>query len=205
MGRKMAGALAAAGLLLILGAVLLLGVLAVRRGLRSPAVERRAAPAPSLSGVVEYVYDGDTIEVSVPVTRTVYSPGVGKVRVLGIDTPDGHNEEKTAAQASRYGLTPPQVRRWAEEATGQAIARLKGRRVVLEIGGDRRDDYGRTLAYVHVGEGERAEDFGLFMLEHGFAAAYRSGMHRRRAAYLAAEETARAAGAGMWRDARPGS
>ncbi|NLW51265.1 MAG: hypothetical protein GXY85_10580 [Candidatus Brocadiaceae bacterium] len=195
MGRKMAGALAAAGLLLILGAVLLLGVLAVRRGLRSPAVERRAAPAPSLSGVVEYVYDGDTIEVS----------GVGKVRVLGIDTPDGHNEEKTAAQASRYGLTPPQVRRWAEEATGQAIARLKGRRVVLEIGGDRRDDYGRTLAYVHVGEGERAEDFGLFMLEHGFAAAYRSGMHRRRAAYLAAEETARAAGAGMWRDARPGS
>jgi micrococcal nuclease len=157
---------------------------------RSDVVAPAGAP---VEGVCTYVYDGDTIEVT----------GVGKVRLIGIDAFDDHNAEKAAAQAARYGLSRRQVRDLAARGTDRAIEALKGRRLVLEPGYEPTDDYGRALAYVRIaGEGGAGPDFNLSMIETGLAAAFRAFDHPRLAAYLAAEESARQEGRGMWADAR---
>jgi micrococcal nuclease len=155
-----------------------------------------SAPLPeegeTLSGVVEFVYDGDTLDVT----------GVGKVRVIGIDALDGHNAERMLGQSRAYGLTTSQVEHWAEQAKALATERLRGRRVVLHLGPEREDDYGRTLAYVHVAEESGDQDFGLLMLDRGLGATYRGAQHARQEQYLAAERLAQTARKGMWQDAR---
>jgi micrococcal nuclease len=162
--------------------------------LQRPRVPRQPGPgqAEARSGVVSLVYDGDTLDVR----------GVGKVRILGIDAMDGHNAEKMASQSRWYGLTTPQVKHWAEEATALAVDRLQGRRVVLHFGPERLDDYGRTLAYVDVSEGAGEQDFGLLLLKRGLAATFRKATHPRREEYFAAERSAQDARKGMWKDAR---
>ena len=153
---------------------------------------RTSAPTETLRGSVSYVYDGDTLEVE----------RVGKVRLLGIDTLDGHNAEKMLAQSRRYGLTTRQVEHWAEEASALAVERLRGRNVTLHLGPERVDDYGRTLAYVHVPEEAGDQDLGLLLLNRGLAATYRKAAHPRKEEYLAAERLAQTARKGMWQDAR---
>jgi endonuclease YncB( thermonuclease family) len=160
----------------------------------APGEPRVEVARPPHRGTVTRVYDGDTVEVW----------GAGKVRLIGVDAMDGYNEERTAGQAARYGLSVGRVRHWAERATGFARERLQGRDVVLHFGQELQDDHGRLLAYVHVSrdaDGE-ATDFNLALLEEGLAGAYRAFPHPRRAAYLAAEQRARAARRGMWRHAR---
>jgi micrococcal nuclease len=71
------------------------------------------------------VVDGDTLVLS----------GVGKVRLLGMDTPEVFGEEECfGEEASAFArrLLPP------------------GRRVSYRIGLEPRDRYGRALAYVYL-------------------------------------------------------
>ncbi len=146
-------------------------------------------PDGSVRGRVSQVYDGDTVEVE----------GVGDVRILGIDALDGYEQARTKDQARRYGMSREQVRHWAERGTAFARRRLAGRVVAVRTGPEPTDAYGRTLAYVHVGEGE---DFGLELLRRGLAAAYRRFEHPRLGGYLAAEGRAQQRRAGMWSDAK---
>jgi micrococcal nuclease len=78
------------------------------------------------------VTDGDTIRVRL-------AGGEERVRYIGIDTPE-----------SAIPGEPP-------ECFGKAAARFNrqlvaGRRVTLIFGAERRDRYGRLLAYVHAGD-----------------------------------------------------
>jgi micrococcal nuclease len=77
---------------------------------------------------VEHVTDGDT----------VWLTGIGKVRLIGIDTPEVYGQvECYGPQASAFAkrLLPP------------------GRRVTYELGPEERDRYGRALAYVWLRDG----------------------------------------------------
>jgi micrococcal nuclease len=80
---------------------------------------------------VSEVVDGDTVEVELPDGRDE------DVRYIGIDTPEtakpGTPGECGAAEAERAN----------ERLVG-------GREVTLRLGDERRDDYGRLLAYVYV-------------------------------------------------------
>lgn len=167
----------------------------MRRPGASPSDRGPFSPRPSaVAGAVTHVYDGDTIEVS----------GVGKVRMIGIDAMDGDNAERMLSQSQLYGLSSGEVRHWAERAADFARRELRGRRVVLHHGREGFDDYGRTLAYVHLPTGGTAggDDFNLRMLKAGLAAAYRRAEHPRREDYLRAEQAAQDERVGMWRDAR---
>jgi micrococcal nuclease len=96
------------------------------------AVALTACLAQDLSGPVVRVIDGDTIVVQLDGTRE-------HVRYIGIDTPEMDDER-------------PEIRRRAVAAK-EANARLVGgRRVRLELDVERRDRYGRLLAYVWVGD-----------------------------------------------------
>ncbi|MCK4283001.1 MAG: thermonuclease family protein [Candidatus Brocadiae bacterium] len=143
---------------------------------------------------VTWVYDGDTIEVK----------GIGKVRFIGIDAMDGHNEDRMMSQAHQYGMLTDRVKHWAGRASEFVRGFLEGREVRLHYGPEAVDGYGRALAYVHVVRDGEDVDLNLLMLREGLAAAYRRFDHPRRAEYLEAERTARADGLGLWRDAATG-
>ncbi len=183
---KRAGSLRRVAALLAAGVLIAFVVGTLYRTMGSPA---RSAP---LAGRVTYVYDGDTIEVA----------EVGKVRLIGIDALDAHNEGKTWQQAARYGLTADQVRLWAARASQFARERLQGGQVMLHRGRQATGDYGRVLAYVEVDGGADGRDFNLQMIRRGLAAAYRRYPHARRGRYLRAEKEARRKRAGFWADAR---
>ncbi|GBC87863.1 Thermonuclease [bacterium HR12] len=119
--------------------------------------------------------DGDTIEVRVR-GRTV------TVRLIGVDTPEsvapGQPVECYALAASRY-----------------TARRLEGERVRLELDVERVDRYGRTLAYVWLGD----ELFNETLVREGYAvvATYPPNV-RYVDRFTAAQRAARQDGRGLW-------
>ena len=87
-------------------------------------------PAVSAAQLVERVVDGDTIVVR----------GVGRVRLIGVDTPETVDPRRP-------------VEFFGREASAFTKRLLEGQRVRLEYDRERADRYGRTLAYVYLRDG----------------------------------------------------
>lgn len=132
----------------------------------SPKVQQHETTHLSLAGIARVV-DGDTINIR----------GVA-VRLDGIDAP----ESKQTCEAD--GRTHP----CGAQAT-EALITLLGAQPVdcVETGKDRN---GRMIARCRVG----STDVGAWMVEHGWAVAFR----RYSMAYVEAEKRARAAKLGIW-------
>ena len=121
--------------------------------------------------------DGDTLKVDRS-GRTV------KVRLIGIDTPETSDPRKP-------------VQCFGREASARAHELLDGQQVFLESdpSQDSVDKYGRTLAYVYVGDllVNRA------MIEQGYAHEYTYDTpYRYQAEFRAAEAAARDGDHGLW-------
>ena len=91
---------------------------------------REAAPDPSRDYLVERVVDGDTIIVR----------GVGRIRLIGVDTPETVDPRRP-------------VEFFGREASAFTKRMLEGQLVRLEYDWQRTDRYGRTLAYVRLLDG----------------------------------------------------
>jgi len=116
-----------------LGSAVLLGLvawIALRPGPGHSPPASVEDPGP-VSALVSRVIDGDTIEVRVA-GRT------DEVRYIGIDTPE----------TVKPG-TPVQC--FGHRASDLNHDLVEGRRVRLDFDAERRDIYGRMLAYVHLG------------------------------------------------------
>lgn len=94
-----------------------------------PWEREEALPAATRAEVVRVV-DGDTVEARI-------GGEVEDVRLIGVDTPE---TVKPGAPVECHG---PAASRFAHE-------RLEGRQVRLVLGEERRDRYGRLLAYVYL-------------------------------------------------------
>ncbi len=143
-----------------------------------------AVHAELLSGKVERVYDGDTVRLA----------GIGKVRLLGIDTP-----EREASARDRFyekrGISSRRLRQVAAAArqfTKQACA---GKTVRLSFDQERRDDYGRLLAYLYLPDGRL---LNRLLLEEGYAAVYRRADFRLKDDFFAVEALAMKKKKGLW-------
>jgi micrococcal nuclease len=102
-------------------------------GEEPPKEKRPARKQPTGTPVyVSRVVDGDTIEVTMPNGRTE------DVRYIGVDTPE------TVAPGEPVGCFGPKASAFNE-------ALVEGRRARLRFDEERRDYYGRLLAYVYVG------------------------------------------------------
>ncbi len=143
-----------------------------------------AALAAEPTGLVTWIYDGDTIEVA----------GFGRVRLLGIDTPEREASERDAFLL-RQGVPEPVLRRIARQALEFTIAEAKGRRVTLTFDGDRRDRHGRLLAYVTLPDGRL---LNRVLVEQGLAVVYRRFAFGRKDDFLQAEAVAHHLGVGLW-------
>lgn len=100
------------------------------------------------SVTVARVVDGDTVEVR----PTVY--GETDVRLIGMDTPerfDPSGEQPYAEVASRY-----------------TERRLENQRVMLRFDVEKKDDYGRVLAYLYL-PGNSGETFNETLVREGYA------------------------------------
>ena len=146
-----------------------------------------AATAGELRGRVTYVYDGDTVKVS----------GVGKVRLLGIDTPE-HEASGRDYFYRRFGISPATLRAISRDARITVGDLARGREVRLETedAGDSRDRHGRLLAYLYLPDGRL---LNRELLERGLATVYRRFDFRLKSEFLAAEDHARRQGIGLWK------
>ena len=110
------------------------------------SVSLLAQPAPLIySGVVTRVVDGDTVWV-----RATPSNETLKVRIVGIDAPEGCQAGGTSSRAA-------------------LLRRVKGQNVTLIANpGRSHDDYGRLLATLQL----EGEDVGRWMVANGQAWSY---------------------------------
>ena len=130
-----------------------------------------AAP-PSEAQLVERVVDGDTIVVR----------GVGRVRLIGVDTPETVDPRRP-------------VEFFGREASAFAKRLLEGQQVRLEYDRERTDRYGRTLAYVHLRDGTFAN---AEIIRRGYGHAYTRFPFRHLDRFRRLEREAREAGRGLW-------
>jgi len=147
--------------------VILVLVIAVVAG-SSGVLDRGEGPAQTAT--VTRVVDGDTVVLS----------GVGKSRLIGIDTPEV------------YGG----IECYGREASAYAKRLLAGRRVRVRPGAERRDRYGRALVYLWLPDGRFVNEL---LVAGGWARTLEIAPNVRYGAVLrrrAAE--ARAARRGLW-------
>ncbi len=139
----------------------------------------------ALTGTVSWIYDGDTIEVAT----------VGKVRLIGIDTPERENSGRDW-YLKNQGVSSETLRRIYHAAKEFNIKQVKGKRVRLSLDHPPRDRYGRLLAYVKLADGSILNQL---LLEKGLAVVYRKFSFRMKEEFLAAEERARRRKLGLWK------
>jgi len=128
-----------------------------------------------------FVYDaidGDTIHVS-------SSKGTESIRLIGVDTPEvGWNGEPSDC----YG----------QEAQAFTRELLEDKQVWLTFDGSCTDAYDRTLAYVHVGNGDQ-DFFERQLLRRGYGTAFPwSGTDTFEDTFADDESQAMSEGAGLW-------
>lgn len=132
-------------------------------------------PAAEIEARVLEVTDGDTIVVRLA------GGEVERVRYIGVDTPESTPDQplecfgREAAEANRH--------------------LVQGRTVVLSPGVERRDDYGRLLAWVRAG----AVEVNAFLLRRGYARTLTIAPNDSRAPrYARIEARAGRDGTGLW-------
>ncbi len=134
--------------------------------------------------VVTRVVDGDTIDVRLD-GQDEY------VRLIGVDTPETVKPD-----------TPVQC--FGERASHFTKRRLTGRRVRLVFGVERRDIYGRLLAYVYLANQtlnvpQRGQLFNAILVRRGLARSLTIPPNDRFAPrFRRLELTASRAGRGLW-------
>ncbi|MDO3378917.1 thermonuclease family protein [Geoalkalibacter halelectricus] len=144
-----------------------------------------SACASETRGRVAWIFDGDTIEIE----------ALGRVRLLGIDTPEGEDSHRDLFYQRRFGIPPEHLRKIAREALRYNIRHVKGQVVTLRFEGERRDAHGRLRAYVILPDGR---NLNRLLVEEGLAAVYRRIDFSHKQDFLRAEEQARRLGKGLW-------
>ena len=156
------------------------------------ATKELSTPTPARSGVrvtVTRVVDGDTLEIK-------YRNGsTDTVRLLGVDTPEVH----VAENPSEYEGVPDTdagetcLGEAGDEASAFVSRTVGGEMVRVVPGGDRRDRYGRLLAFV-VHDGT---NLNYRLVKEGYARVYDS-QFRNRERFYRAEARAQRTHTGLW-------
>jgi len=150
-----------------------------------------------VQATVTRVIDGDTIRVRVG-GRTE------RVRLIGVDTPETSRNEKFMRDITRErSLTPDELLGYGAKAREfTEMLAPPGSRVGLEMDVQKRDRYGRLLAYVWVGVSDGGKGTALLnaeLLKAGLAKTMTIKPDVKRAKYLKKlMKDAQRRGVGMW-------
>lgn len=92
---------------------------------------------------VDRVVDGDTLKLS----------NGERVRLIGIDTPEVHYSQKLVRDAKKSGKDVKAIQALGSKASEFTKLLCDGKKVRLEFDVQKRDRYGRLLAYVYLEDG----------------------------------------------------
>ena len=135
--------------------------------------------SPEVVARVNYVIDGDTV---------ILESGE-KIRFLGLDTP----EIKKSHAGKDQGREEP----WGRDAANYLTVLLQGKEVGLEFDSVKKGTYGRTLAYVILGD----ELVNALLLKEGYARYKTYDNVLKYGDYLKEQEgLARIRGKGLWEE-----
>jgi len=141
-------------------------------------------PTPALQGTVTWIYDGDTLEIDT----------LGKVRLIGIDTPEREDSRRDRYLAEK-GVSAARQRQIYQAAKQFNITHVKGQKVRLTLGNPPRDRHDRLLAYVYLPDGRL---LNRVLVEQGLAVVYRRFAFKMKEEFLITESEARQAEMGLW-------
>jgi micrococcal nuclease len=141
-------------------------------------------PVPTRQGRVSWIYDGDTLNIE----------PYGKVRLIGVDTPERRNSQRDKYLIKR-GVSAARQRQVYQQAKEFNINRVKGRQVTLSFDEPQRDRHGRRLAYVQLPDGRL---LNRVLIEQGLAVVYRRFSFHKKEDFLAAEAHAKNQKLGLW-------
>lgn len=139
-------------------------------------------------------FDSTVIRVSDGDTLVVDDGGVkAKIRLYGIDAPETPKVAKKTGKVMKPGQPYGEE---AFQALAQKVSKKKVHLVVLDL--DRR--YNRLVAIIKMD----GRNINKEMVDEGWAWAYRQFLHRPYTSeYIGAEEKARTAKIGLWRQVNP--
>jgi micrococcal nuclease len=103
----------------------------------------KAAAAKDEFSVVSRVVDGDTLKLA----------NNDRVRLIGVDTPEVHYSDKLLRDARKSRKDIKEIQEMGKKASEFTKALCDGKRVRLEYDVEKRDRYGRLLAYVYLEDG----------------------------------------------------
>jgi micrococcal nuclease len=141
--------------------------------------------AAELRGKVTWIYDGDTLLID----------KIGKVRLLGIDTPESDDSSRDRYYLDRFKISRQKLRQIARDAKYFNIEQVKGKQVRLSFDKQEKDQYGRLLAYLYLPDDRLLNQL---LLERGLASVFRRFSFSKKKAFLAAEKQARNRRLGLW-------
>ena len=144
-----------------------------------------AAQSAELAGRVLWVYDGDTLKIE----------NVGKVRLIGIDTPETKNSSRDRFYLKKYPITAKRLRKIAKQAKYYNIHNIKDQQVHLELDRVHRDKYDRLLAYVYLPDGRM---LNRILLQKGLASVFRRYDFLYKKDFLKVEKKAQKNRLGLW-------
>ncbi len=126
-------------LVLIVAAIVYFGI----KNIPFPAVNHNADTVRSENYVVERVVDGDTLKLF----------NSERVRLIGVDTPEVHYSNKLLRDSKASGKDIKTIQSLGLKASDFTKNLCAGKRVRLEYDVEKRDRYGRLLAYVYLDDG----------------------------------------------------
>ncbi|MFK5925727.1 MAG: thermonuclease family protein [Desulfuromusa sp.] len=144
-----------------------------------------AVSAQKLTGRVLWIYDGDTLKVE----------NIGKVRLIGIDTPETKASSRDHFYKRDFHINPGKLRQISRQAKNYNLHYVKGKKVRLELDQTVRDKYNRLLAYVYLPDGEM---LNLLLLKKGLATVFRRYDFQYKKKFLKVEKNARKKELGLW-------
>lgn len=136
--------------------------------------------------LVTRVIDGDTIELV----------GRERVRLIGIDTPEAWPSSKLERDVKRTKQDRGTIMRMGKKATEITKNLVEGKNIKLEFDVEKRDKYGRLLAYVYLPDGRM---LNAELLKQGYAKLYTFPPNVKYIDVLIdAQDEARTASRGFW-------
>jgi len=111
--------------------------------------------------IVSRIIDGDTLVCKTENTKEEV------IRLIGIDTPESTITSKTYRDSVRTGHSIETIRNMGEKSKKHLMKKVKiGTEINLEFDVQKKDKYGRTLAYVYLPDGTMLNEL---MLSEGYA------------------------------------